>query len=982
MAYCQAKLALRQEEIGVGSIERADSERRLPELLTRLRRNLDLGAGWFTHLPLGQVWLVPKKAQLKAQSKNAVVTIGEREPSVIRQISLRLHLTPSAEFSTAEILWLWRFGPALETLLGSSARANRIRLIDGLRQMDKHRGAFHFWPTAYQRFRDEGLRAADRLLARAGSKCLVATLDLANYYDNLDAGFLLNPAFIDSVTSSARTRGIGFNREDYLSATSTLINRFGDYHRRCQSVTGLAVDRGIPIGCLSSKLIANVALAPLDRFIEQVPGINYYARYVDDILLVGASDQFPTTTLGIAARFLPLVKGAKRGADIAIDANRLGRKGSRFRLQQSKVKSYILRGKRGRSFLATIRRDFQQIASERRAFLRPDGLGTDSPLAALLVGKDETTPVQFLRDVDKLRLGRFATSVAISKAAVGVDLLGRPDSAQWCRDQLGAIAEVSSDSEHWVDFAELTFRAFGVCVRAGDYGTARHISDRYDDYSAEIVRSGRMIMKWTGRLIRARKAKSHLRHWFTARAFEELCKSIPVESLGSLRQTLDLLNAVLRTASSTPSATARRIRTRALWLIAADLRTLDRGSEMDGKLEIRSDPIRENQSWEKLAAAIASDPLTKQRFIGIQEFLNICKRTKDGVFQSMTPLSVFLMTRPPTTLDISYRLALARQSMSRLTELVNSVRGTRYPEGIVRQTEKSTIDISSVIRIGSGHQEIDVVLGNLLSKKDWFDAAAKGAPMTTRDRVNDLGQIVNSAIDHRRRTKKKTLLLLPELSIPRRWIRRLASRLLEEEVDFVAGLEYRPIKKRVVNEAIGVFGVGYHAGIVCSWPKSRPARHEAQELDRLNLTLLEHERTPVLAVNTDAGTIATLICSELLDINVRGSLLGRIDLLLVPAWNQDTGTFDHTIQTTSNDLHCYVAVANNAAFSDCRIYGPFKARHLRDVCRIVCRNDAGTIAASVDIAALRAFQQQSLAQPMQTLNSFKPLPPGYKYKRP
>ena len=85
-----------------------------------------------------------------------------------------------------------------------------------------------------------------------------------------------------------------------------------------------------------------------------------------------------------------------------------------------------------------------------------------------------------------------------------------------------------------------------------------------------------------------------------------------------------------------------------------------------------------------------------------------------------------------------------------------------------------------------------------------------------------------------------------------------------------------------------------------------------------------------MLVRTEAGTFSVLICSELLDVELRSSLIGRVDFLIVPAWYKDTATFDHTVQTVANDLHCYVAVANNALYSDSRVFVPKWARHERD----------------------------------------------------
>lgn len=48
---------------------------------------------------------------------------------------------------------------------------------------------------------------------------------------------------------------------------------------------------GLPIGNLTSQVFANFYLSPLDHFIKNELGIRYYGRYVDDLVLVHASQK-------------------------------------------------------------------------------------------------------------------------------------------------------------------------------------------------------------------------------------------------------------------------------------------------------------------------------------------------------------------------------------------------------------------------------------------------------------------------------------------------------------------------------------------------------------------------------------------------------------------------------------------------------------------------------------------------------------------
>lgn len=984
LAYRHAKHALYQEHRGMDRLAYAVAERRLPELIRSLQHRLRRRPGWFTGMSPGRAWLLPKKATM-ANDEAGVASIGEDRPSTVKQLTVRVHVTPSVEFAIVEILWLWTFGPALEAILRPAALGNRLKLRWDDGRVDVNgRGPFKFWPTEYKRFRDEGFAVARRMLAGEG-RCLLATFDIAGYYDNLDPQFLVQGDFLSEVEARATQRGIPFDRAEFVRATKSLLKAIALYHRDCRDLTGIAIDRGIPIGCLSSRLIANVALAGLDDHIATQPEVRYYARYVDDILLVtDPGPPTPRSARRIAERYLPVLGRAPKSRDMFLDTARLRRRGSTFRLQEAKLKGYLLRGRQGRDFLSTIERDVRQISSERRAFLHPDGLGSASPISSLLVGSDQNSPVQLLREIDRLKVGRYAASVAVSKVGVGVRLLDFPDTSGWCRDQLLPLAGVLTDAAHWIELIDLGFRALGVCIQARDAQTARLIITRHRRQWKRFVTSQRRTpLLWNGRRIKVESARGALLDWFEARRAQEICAAIPLELLRSGSAT----QRFLREISKGPLDVAGRelgpheVRRRALVLARADLRSLDRESDRSAQA-LEDGTADRPKSWQRLERDLRSDPVTSERLMRVDSFQETCAQLGDQAYQGLAATSMLLLTRPPSAFDVAWRWAEAGRPIASLIPTLNAIRGTRYDDGAIRLTDDHTVDITPLgFWEDQSPKELLMVLGNLQASKEGPWSAALGQSDLSRARLTSLGRIVNLAIERRVRTGKSTVLLLPELALPRRWLRPLAERLIAEGISCVTGLEYLRLGDGVLNEAVGVFAAGRHATAVCRWPKSRPARVEAIELAERKLKFLENQAAAATVINTNTGTIGTLICSELLDVRLRASLLGRIDLLLVPAWNQDTATFDHTIQTAANDLHCFIAVANNAHFSDCRVQTPSDKRFLRDAARLICRDEDEVLSTILDIDALRRFQLRSIAHPELDFDGFKPIPPGYVFRR-
>lgn len=976
LAYRQAKLGLNQEQRGVGKISIARSQQRLSILLSRLAAKLRADDDWFDSVRLGEVLITPKNAPREHRSGN-IAKVGIPQLSA-GPIDLRIHLYPSIEFAILEILWLWRFGPALDAESSQAVYSNRLQIRFG--EIDRYsRGPFKYWREDYSRFRQTALEKARHLLAR-GASCALATFDLADFYDNIDPKFLISEPFVERLQRRTRSWPRPIDAVEYVRATASLVSALTRYQVAASKVTGLDVKRGIPIGSLTSRVIANLALNSLDEFVQRKPGVRHYGRYVDDIILVadvGNTDASDAT--GFVASFLPLAPSVPEMSAIRLDENALERNGSHLVIQPKKLRTFFLEGPVGLSFLGTIERDVRIITSERRAFLKPDGLGTDSPLAGLIVGSDDGGPINLLRDADRLKVARYAASVAIDKVNVGVELLTAATSAQWCRTQLGNLAAVLTDADHWLEFIDYAFRVFGICVAAGDSATAREIVTGYRNQLAGL-KSGRLFLRWNGRQVATRRSAMVFRSWFERRISEEFCASVPLRLLVSPGELTTLASTVVGELwdGTTPAPVANALEWIEL-LFNADLRHYELESDV-AFTTVQPRRSTELSSWTE---TLTSDPLTAERANRIEDFLSVCRAIGDRTYSGLSVPEVMLMSRPPSQFDIGYRLAKAKRDVRTFIPTTNALRGTWYPKDLIRVSAPDTIDISNPYELRSTVKDVALVLGNLPADEDWAWEAAVGRPVENSRRLKDFADVLSRASYYRHYWDEPTLLVLPELSVPRRWLRLFSNELLRQDISLVAGLEYDPNGGEVINEAIGVFSLGRSNGIVCNWPKTEPARQEKRDLfEKKRVGFKSHPNQFPLVVNTDFGAVATLICSELLDVELRASLIGRIDLLLVPCWNPDIATFDHELQTAAYDLHCFVAITNNGNYSDCRIQVPAGKRVLRDLCRLISRNRANAIAAVIEPEKLRQFQRSSLWNFLYKSDDFMPLPPNYRFRPP
>lgn len=112
---------------------------------------------------------------------------------------------------------------------------------------------------------------------------------------------------------------------------------------------------------------------------------------------------------------------------------------------------------------------------------------------------------------------------------------------------------------------------------------------------------------------------------------------------------------------------------------------------------------------------------------------------------------------------------------------------------------------------------------------------------------------------------------------------------------------------------------------------------------------------PRTVVRSPWGALSVLICSELIEAGRVADLLGRVDVVLCPAWNPDTASYDHLIQSVGLQLHSIIAIANNGHYSDCRTWAPRTERWERELCRLIERDVDDVVYVDIPLASLVAF---------------------------
>jgi hypothetical protein len=364
----------------------------------------------------------------------------------------------------------------------------------------------------------------------------------------------------------------------------------------------------------------------------------------------------------------------------------------------------------------------------------------------------------------------------------------------------------------------------------------------------------------------------------------------------------------------------------------------------------------------------------------------------------MPPARLFLCTRPPSYFDVARRWlykvesdGFAEDVFNGLLVAVNAVRGTDYRDPVGTVVNENTVSINEIAS-GSGvattARSVDprVILGNLVvADAAWEGAATRnstspfGNPLLTLVRLLGIAGILEKAA-RVTRSGSPALLVLPELSVPRQWFRTVSNYVVYAgRFGMVVGLEYLHdhYQPHVLNQVFAVVPGPFSSAATWPWTKRLPAREEGLRLANLPSStsfppLISSKGRPRTVLRSPWGSISVLICSEMIEARRVSDLLGRVDVVLCPAWNPDTSSYDHLIQSAGFQLHAVVAVANNGHYSDCRAWAPRDVRWKRDLCRLIERDVNDIVHVDIPLQSLRAFHEGKT-----DTKEWRPLPPDW-----
>ncbi len=928
-------------------------------------------------------------------------------------------------------LWINMVGHKFDAKLDKccyGARLKRIR-YDELFSADEEKlfhissiGSFVPYFQPYQKWRSDGLNAIRDELEK-DRDIIAVSLDLKSYYHFIDPTALAGEALLKSLDLELKEPEVEFTIQlaRFLNNWAEGASTFG------KSVGGKKanISGGLVIGLTCSRIVSNALLHRWDRLILENLSPIHYGRYVDDMFLVlrdtGTITNNHDLMLLLQARIGEncVSQNLKNDKIWEINQGRDIQGDTKIALQADKQKLFILQGRAGLDLLDSIEKEIYELSSEHRLMPSPDQLEHSTAAKVLSAAGSVGESADTLRKADGLTIRRLGWSLQLRH----VETLARDlPPSQWKEQReefyqfahnhilradklfehfsyLPRLLGFAISMNEWQQAERIAVKSYqAIEILASEVGKSKYV--RINGCDAKALKDFWGYIKGTltwlfidaaTRYYDPEKLFLGERSTKKKRLADLFLKQI-FENLTDFEDLLKLRFDVADFGAKAPLVASADLAKEAYKHI------INSGSaeELVGKRNTR----KEKQILKLLGSSGLLDADTFEQFISSTRNTRLGKVAK-GSRKNDSYLPYLFPTRPLSPAEISELapecVGLPSSSGKQQSfgaaviwaKYTQVLRGVWIKPTLLATEQDSNENQSSrrkkYLKIGTDRKEkIVIALTNIRTEDSDWSATACDKPNLSRKRYQKISDLVNDTLKLKPRPD---YVLFPELSIPLQWLNSIAARLSAAGISLVAGTEYRHSDgNNILSEAVLVLAdnrLGYPTFVKIWQPKLEPAVGEDKDLTvkfGKKWAISEKDARsrkfakPIYIHN--GVNFGVMVCSELQNSKARIRFQGAVDALMVLSWNRDLDTFASLIESAALDVHAYTILVNNRKYGDSRVRSPAKESFLRDIARLRGGDNDFVVAATLDIAALRAFQSRAKRWPEEG-DKFKPVPEGF-----
>ncbi|WP_313305357.1 RNA-directed DNA polymerase [Empedobacter sp.] len=312
-------------------------------------------------------------------------------------------------------------------------------------------------------------------------------------------------------------------------------------------------------------------------------------------------------------------------------------------------------------------------------------------------------------------------------------------------------------------------------------------------------------------------------------------------------------------------------------------------------------------------------------------------------------------------------------------KISQSIKSTKYKQ--YNDKTSNTVRIySDTISVLEKNNNLDKIKIGLSNFKIIYSEIEKA--ITDKSRIFKEKRIRHIKLLNQAEEEKVDLLISPETCVPIDWLYSYSDESKRKNRAFIFGLEHFTHNNYCFNISICILPFEY-GKTKDSMIIPRLKNHYSPLESKGILTyakLIPEPITDIYHLIKWRGIQFSLYnCYELTDILHRSIFRSELDIMFAIEYNRDINYFSNIAESVSRDLHCYFVQANTSDYGDSRIIEPRETARMNPV-RVKGGQNNVVLKYEINIQELRNFQSKRLPYQLDD-KTFKTTPPDFEHDK-
>lgn len=919
--------------------------------------------------------LVPKSIKSNSLLEEEGVVVNQIEASEVNVDNFNVLINAPIQIHVLAVVWVMIVGRYLDCYNEGHNYAYRLYKFDEDNQGDEYKNyslkLFKPYYEGYQKWRDNALKKASELLDNKND-ATIFSIDIKRFYYSVRINLV---KLIDKI--------LGYNLienedddDDIIKTLNNMLQKVNVCYSKkvnsllknvSESISEQDLNEGnviLPVGLLSSGVIANLYLRDFDISIAEKLNPAYYGRYVDDMLFVFSNRKLDPRGDKIKENFINrqfvetgILKKTADDGDYRLSCF------ESLMVQSDKIVLEHFFHKGTRAALDKFIKNIEKNRSEFRFLPEEDALNNefDSHAFQLLYSGS----VNKIRNIQSISSDKFGASKYLSSKimlAKSENFEGKTKKT-FKKTAKQILTYFSGDTT--ISFYTLWEKVTTLFVLYKDFESLNTFINSSYKFIQNIKYVGnektkKIRDKLAEHLIETLKIAVSMPLALTKESYvDKLCISSDLVGNSS-----NFINEIKKYRKNIRHSSFFRQDL----MILPCLHLLDDNSDEFDYLDFDLRNIKLSSDSIQSENILKQSGILSPRFIPYHEFcvFMYCKNriiSKNEFSEIADSYSSF---------NFDWLTLFLTDNRS-----ANILEGYIKEKSCVKDEQKNKYLSFPRTKIIDGKLSIGIVNMNV-SDKD-IESNLKGYPNRSQERYNKLVEILNYSAK-----KDVDLLVLPEMSVPLIWLSSLIRISLRHNMGIICGLEHVITNDGYAyNDVATVLPFNTNDTISCSVTFRTknyysPSEKELIEGYRLKLPSSKGEgHEKVYEHDHWRGVyFSTYNCYELTNVEDRGIFKSEVDFLVATEWNKDTSYFSDIVGSWCRDLHCYFVQVNTSQYGDSKILSPSKQEE-KNILSVKGGKFDVVLVHDIDIKNLRDFQFMEHNMQKISKTGFKQTPPDF-----